>query len=300
MRVRIVVPLILIAALFCLAAASGAERRYEKKFTVNAGGTLKVMTDIGSIKVTGGPASEVSILAEMSGKGSDVDNFDVSAEQNSGGVDVRGKGRKSWFWKSYDLDVKYTIAVPHNYHVRVQTSGGNLEVYAIQGNLEGETSGGDISAKDVEGKVDVETSGGSIRMEKVTGDVKMATSGGDISLDAVKGNVRAGTSGGNVSVTNVNGKVDAETSGGNVDIKVTGPNMGVRARTSGGNVDIYIAKTVGATIDAGTSGGDVECDLPITLSGKISETEIRGTVNGGGEKIYAHTSGGNVRIRALP
>jgi DUF4097 and DUF4098 domain-containing protein YvlB len=297
---KLILPMTLIATLFCLAAASGGERRFEKKFTVSAGGTLKLMTDVGSVTVTGGSANEVAVLAELKGKQSDIDNFEVTAEQNSSGVDVRGRGEKSWFWKSYDIDVHYTITVPRSYNVRLQTSGGDMEVSAIQGNFEGKTSGGDIRAKDIEGKVGVETSGGSIHMESVTGDLKVSTSGGDIALDGLKGNVRAETSGGSVSVTNVQGKVEAETSGGNVDIKVTGPNMGVRARTSGGNVDIQIAKSVGANIDAGTSGGDVECDLPITVNGKISESQIRGTVNGGGELIYAHTSGGNVRIRALP
>ena len=62
---------------------------------------------------------------------------------------------------------------------------------------------------------------------------------------------------------------------------------------------IAIAKSVAAMIDASTSGGDVICDLPVTVSGKISESRIKGTLNGGGELIYAHTSGGNVRIKPL-
>ena len=97
----------------------------------------------------------------------------------------------------------------------------------------------------------------------------------------------------------VEGSVKAETSGGNVSVSVRGSNKGVHAETSGGNVTIAIAKTVGATIDASTSGGEVECDLPVTVTGKIRSTSIRGTVNGGGNTIYAHTSGGNVRIRGL-
>jgi DUF4097 and DUF4098 domain-containing protein YvlB len=300
MRATTLMSLLLIVVSFTLSFASGADRRFEKKFTVNAGGTLNLQTDLGNVRITGGTGSEVSILAELKGKESDLKDFEVTAEQSSGGVEVRGKGRKSWFWNSSNLEVDYTISVPRNFNVRVHTSGGDVEVAAIQGTLEGETSGGNIAVREIEGKVNVETSGGNIRMEKVTGDARMSTSGGEISIDAVKGNVRAGTSGGNVSLTNIDGKVDAETSGGDVTVKVTGPNMGVRARTSGGNIELYVAKSVGATIDAGTSGGDVECDLPITMTGKISESEIRGTVNGGGETIYAHTSGGNVRIRALP
>ena len=60
-----------------------------------------------------------------------------------------------------------------------------------------------------------------------------------------------------------------------------------------------IAKNSGANIDASTSGGEVTCDLPITVTGKISESRIRGTVNGGGATVHAYTSGGDIRIVAL-
>ncbi len=125
------------------------------------------------------------------------------------------------------------------------------------------------------------------------------TSGGNIRVKTVTGSVKVETSGGNISVEDVDGKVFAETSGGNVVLKVRGANKGIHAETSGGNVTVAIGKSVGATIDAATSGGEVECDLPVTVSGKISESRIKGTLNGGGEVIYAHTSGGDVHIKPL-
>jgi len=80
-------------------------------------------------------------------------------------------------------------------------------------------------------------------------------------------------------------------------VVVRGGNKGVHAETSGGNVEIAVASNVSANIDAATSGGSVECDLPVTVQGKIHESSIKGTVNGGGPLIYAHTSGGDVRIK---
>ena len=64
-----------------------------------------------------------------------------------------------------------------------------------------------------------------------------------------------------------------------------------------GLIELAIARNAGADLDLSTSGGDVTCDLPVTVVGRISEDNIRGTLNGGGPSIYAHTSGGDVHVR---
>jgi len=298
--------LVLRTALFALLfvpllVAHAGERKFEKKFTVKSGETLTLTTDVGSVRVVGGSGSEVSVLAELNGREKDVNSFEITAEQTAGGVEVRGRGSmtRGWFWNSSDLDIRYTVNVPHEYSVKLNTSGGNIEVGNLKGMVRGETSGGDIRLNEIEGKVEMHTSGGNIRVEKVKGDVQMETSGGEIGIASVTGGVDVNTSGGNVRISDVDGNVKSETSGGNIYVKVTGSNKGIYAETSGGNIEIRIAKNVGANIDAATSGGDVECDLPVTMSGKISESRIKGTVNGGGSVIHAHTSGGDVRIRAL-
>lgn len=285
-----------------LAWAQGGEKKFEKKFTVSPGGTLRVATDVGSIRITGTGSNELSVVAELKGRDRDVNGFEITAEQTGNGVDVRGKGKgmHGWFWNSMDLTVDYTIQVPREYNLEVQTSGGDVSVSTLKGGIHGGTSGGNITLGSIEGKVTMETSGGDIRVEKVTGDLKMETSGGNVRIGDVKGVVDVETSGGEIELGAVDGRVHAETSGGNIRLKVAGGNEGIYAETSGGNIEVMIGKNVGAEIDAATSGGDVECDLPVTMKGKVSDSELRGTVNGGGKKIYAHTSGGNVRIKAIP
>ena len=107
------------------------------------------------------------------------------------------------------------------------------------------------------------------------------------------------TSGGDIVLSAIEGKVRAETSGGNITMKVNESNKGIFAETSGGNIDIALPKNIFATVDASTSGGEVTCDYPITMKGKLDESRIRGTINGGGNPIHAHTSGGNIWIRGV-
>ncbi len=304
----------LVTAALCsaLTFVSCAERRldtspmdsqhFEKKFSVAAGGTLRLKTDIGNVRVTGGAGNEVSIVADMHGRERDINRFRMTADQQGNDVEVRGEADHiggSWFSGFNNFDVEIVVTVPRQYNLDVKTSGGNVEVAAIQGTVEGATSGGDISVNDVQGQVNAGTSGGTVTAQKVNGDVRLSTSGGDVHAKSIVGNIVAKTSGGNVEVDGTDGEVDARTSGGNVYVRLNGKGKGIHAETSGGNIDFEVPKDLAADLDLSTSGGEVTCDFPITISGKIRSDEVRGTLNGGGQRVYGHTSGGNVTVRPL-
>ncbi len=304
----------LITAALCsaLTFVSCAERRldtsptdsqhFEKKFSVAAGGTLRVKTDIGNVRVTGGSGTEVSVVADMHGRERDLNRFRMSADQQGNDVEVRGEAEHmggSWFSGFNNFDVDIIITVPRQYNLDVKTSGGNVEVSTIAGNVEGETSGGDVAVTDVEGPVTVGTSGGTVTAEKVKGNARLVTSGGDVHAKAIAGDVIAKTSGGNVELDGAEGAVDARTSGGNVYVRLTGKGKDLHAETSGGNIDFDVPRDLAADLDLSTSGGEVTCDFPITISGKIRSDEVRGTLNGGGQRVYGHTSGGNVTVRPI-
>jgi DUF4097 and DUF4098 domain-containing protein YvlB len=295
--------IILTAAVLVVGLTAGcraADKTFDKKFSVKPGGTLYLETDVGEVRVTGGSGDEVAIKVEIKGSDSFVKDFEVTATQEGGDVRVKGDLPKS-FWKMFsngNHDAKFTLTVPRKYNVNASTAGGDVMVTGIEGETRGSTSGGDISAIEVKGKVTIGTSGGDVEIRKVEGMVEAETSGGDVKVSSVKGDVDVSTSGGNVRVESVEGAVKAETSGGNVLVTVRGGNKGIRAETSGGNVEIAVASNVGAELDAGTSGGNVDCDIPVTVKGKLSESSVKGTINGGGPLIYAHTSGGNVKIRS--
>ena len=276
-----------------------ADKQFDKTFSVSSGGTLHLSTDVGSVKITGGSGTEVVVKVEVRGSESFVKDFKIEAWQEGGDVHVKAEVPKS-IWRMFssgNQDAKFTVTVPGKYNIDASTAGGDVAIMGVEGTVRGSTSGGDIAAAEVVGNVSIQTSGGDVEVTEVEGMVEAETSGGDVVVKSVKGDVRGETSGGNVKIDGVEGAVKAETSGGNVLVVVRGGNKGVHAETSGGNVEIAVASNVSANIDAATSGGSVECDLPVTVQGKIHESSIKGTVNGGGPLIYAHTSGGDVRIK---
>ncbi len=286
----------------CVAAVMSGEKTFDQTFSVASGGTLSLKTDLGSVEIVGVEGGkEVSVHAVVRGHQRDVDEFEITARTTTTGVEVAGKSLRAkrwWRFGNDDVDVAFTINIPREYNLSAQTAGGDVVIRSVKGKIEGGTSGGNLTLSNVSGVIDLETSGGDIRAQQVEGQLTMGTSGGNIRINDGKGDVDVSTSGGDIILGPIEGKVRAETSGGDITVHVKQVHKGIYAETSGGDINIVVPGTIAATIDAETSGGEVVCDLPVTISGRARESSIRGTVNGGGDIIYAHTSGGDVRIRS--
>ena len=316
---------VLLAAV-CVAwgcVAQAAERHLDRTFTVAPGGSLTVDVDGGTINVTGGDTRQVVVHVVLKGSDSSLEETDLSAEQHGNDVVVRGDKRSNSFFGLFNWGnssgAKVTVTVPQRYNVDLKTSGktsgGNISLADITGDIRMSTSGGGIDLARLHGDTFVRTSGGGIKVVDVTGDVDAQTSGGGMRVEKVKGNVRAHTSSGEVRATNIVGDVDlhssggrvlaegvdgairADTSGGSVDVELVGANRGIVATTSGGSITVRIPRVTSANVDASTSGGGVSCDLPVTTT-ETGRSRLVGRINGGGPVIKARTSGGGIGIRA--
>ena len=67
--------------------------------------------------------------------------------------------------------------------------------------------------------------------------------------------------------------------------------------TSGGDIDIKLPEDFKATMDVSTSGGDVSCSLNMSNIKKSYGSSLAGNINGGGEKLNAYTSGGDITVK---
>ena len=269
------------------AGAHAAEKRVDRTFDVKPGGVLVVDADGSNITVRGTDANQVAVHILAIGSQDTIDRMTLSAEASEDGVSVIAKQRRdswmSWLWSSGVRDSKVTVSVPKRYRVKLKTSGGDIDVAQLQGNVDGSTSGGDV------------------RVADVTGDVRMHTSGGDIRAEKIHGETELQTSGGKVRALEIDGRVRVASSGGNVEAEIVGANRGIDASTSGGNVVLRVPRNITGNLNAHTSGGSVTSDLPVATtvnSGDSGTKRLQGSINGGGEEIKARTSGGNIQVRA--
>jgi DUF4097 and DUF4098 domain-containing protein YvlB len=289
-------------ALTLIASISlSAEKAFDRRFNVAPGGHLRLDTDFGSVAVVGRAGHEVVVHADVNGSEDFIADLNITAEQASSGVTVTARrAHRGWFdWFDFgEKRVHFTIDVPRDYSVELRTSGGSLDVRNVIAPVRGTTSGGSIVVQDVTGAVKMHTSGGNIDGEHLNGVTELGTSGGSISITDAKGDLDVHTSGGGIRLKNIDASVKASTSGGSVHAEIR-CNHGISLSTSGGTISLLLPENARASIDAWTSGGRVSSAIPLSNTETADPTHLRGAINGGGERVELHTSGGSIHLDPL-
>jgi DUF4097 and DUF4098 domain-containing protein YvlB len=294
--------LTIITPCFGTSGPSRGEVVQSKTFDVNKGGTLEVSISVGDIIVGAWQKNQVSVQAT----GIDPDEIERMSMEQVGNT-VRVTFHPQW---GGGTRIRFQINVPSEFNTNLHTSGGDIQLQGgFKGKLDGSTSGGDIKLSDVDGQVEMSTSGGDIiagtlngtctlhtsggdihvqtsggQVELVTsgGDISIGnvgksltarTSGGDISIGDVGGELNAGTAGGDIQVGKVSGNASLKTAGGNIELK--GGNGTIKAKTAGGDVSL---QNISGSVEASTAGGDVDADLRPSGSGRSRLSSSGGDV----------------------
>lgn len=306
------------------AAHAAIDSPLHRNFNVHPGGTITIDADIGDIRIISGAANvSVDVIRRaktMSRSHADELFKDLEVTFAQEGNDVRIRERynhpTSWFHWNSDLDVHFVVNVPAQYNVDLTTSGGDITVSDLNGQVHAKTSGGDVSLGRINNIVDAHTSGGDVSLAGSHASALLSTSGGDIKVGDAAGSLNVRTSGGSIDIRRAESDLKAHTSGGSIEIGDAGGSIdasssggSIRARlfrqpradsklsTSGGGITIHVAPNVALDVDAHTSGGDVASDLPVTILGKQNDSSLNGKLNGGGPKLVLRSSGGDIRLQ---
>ena len=280
----------------------GSDRNLRFIFYVPANFNLELSTSGGDVGIDGHLTGDVDL--STSGGDLKINDVDGAVEGKTSGGDIVVRNLE----KDATLSTSGgDIHIDHaSNNLEIATSGGDITVGTVGKDLNASTAGGDISIEKVGGSLRASTSSGDMTIGKVGGSVDISTSGGDISLSSGNGRVMANTSGGDVEIMNATGSIDVSSSGGTVKVGFTPKgNQNSRVESSGGDVYLYVPSDAKASIKLEVSGGDDDgfvSDFPITIYNKSrgfgnESGEI--TLNGGGQEIYLHTSGGNIYVKKL-
>lgn len=286
-------------------------RTLEKTFAVQPGGNLKAATQGGDITIRTSDSPEVQVRVKQVIRASSeaeadeiLEKLSLRLEQSGNDViaearyEKRGPG--SWFGSWPPVSVSFEMTVPRHFNLNLNTSGGDITVASLRGDVRARTSGGDLEFDRIDGDLEAGTSGGDIFLKEGTARAKLNTSGGDIVVDRAGGPTEVSTSGGDVTLHSVAQLIRATTSGGEVRAVITGAIAeDALLSTSGGKVQVEIGKETAFQLDASTSGGSVKASgLTITLEeGGSGKRKLVGSVNGGGARLKLRSSGGDVVIR---
>ena len=253
---------------------------------------------MGDITVTEGSGDRVEVRAEKQlRRGSATDIGFVVLRQRDGGVTIcaiyeeencdedgiHGGDRNSWrrFRDRDRAGLHVTVRLPRG--VKVQAASGNGDV-----SVSGATD--EVVATSGNGKVRVNGSGGEVR----------ATSGnGTVNVDGAHGPVHASSGNGDITVTTSLGPVSASSGNGDVivDMSSLGDRDDMDFSSGNGRIRLSVPANFAASIDASSGNGDVLSDFPITLSGRLSKSHVRGTIGNGGPHVKLVTGNGQIELR---
>ena len=317
-----------LVSLTTLTGIAATEENVHETKAAQAGGKLVVDVDFGSIDVVPGDNDKVVIDAhrkvEMSSKEKEQEYLaaaplTITTEGNTVFVRAIRKheslGNQLWRMTGHSrTEGHYAIKVPASFNLNLDTSGGDISANGVTGKVEVDTSGGDLNFGQIHGDLHGDTSGGNITAKDCDGTDKLSTSGGRIEVTGGRGKLDVDTSGGNVTVLNrvgdtkvetsggklrlgnISGDLYGETSGGSVSAILPSPVAGdVHLETSGGSITVVTPSNAALTIDAETSVGSVRSDLPISRRSSDHDS-LKGTMNGGGNKLVLRTSAGSIEI----
>jgi DUF4097 and DUF4098 domain-containing protein YvlB len=304
----------LFAFLLSFSVNSAHAEDVTRSFDVQPGGRLEIDTDIGSIDITSADVTTVTIEVRL--RGSDAEEFKLEFSQGDDSVRVRGRVKSRLMNNRHrDISVRFRATVPEKYNLRLDTSGGSIDIGDLDGQVRADTSGGSIDVGVISGRVRVSTSGGSIEVEEGGEDVLADTSGGSISIGKAAGRIDADTSGGSIRIGRGDGVIKADTAGGSITIKESyaavdastagggvrvgfagQPNRNSSLSTSGGTVTVYLADGLSFDIDA-RSGVGVTSDFELDQA-SAEPGRLEGKLNSGGPELELRSSG-RVRIKKL-
>ncbi len=226
-------------------------------------------------------------------------------------------------------EVRLSIEAPATFALDLETSNGDLEsdgftgaqvlhavsgdvtVGSARGSLDVETTSGDAQLEDVAGARVQTTSGevvvvssrgplraesqsGNIRVESADDSVSVTSSSGEIHVGLARGGLRVETGSGDVTAR-AGGSIRVSTSSGEVQLGLTPRFRDAEIRTGSGDVELRLPEHPDCRIDAETSSGSVDVNVPMDLT-RTGTHRIQGTIGRGSRRVIVRSASGSVDV----
>ena len=137
-----------------------------KSFTISGRPNVRVDTNDGSVRVTGGDSKEVQFHVEYQGYQINKD-LRVDTRQDGDRVELvaRVTGHWGFTWGSHSRNLHIEVVMPKTGDLQVSTGDGAVEAYTVDGNISISTGDGSVKASSLTGTVDLHSGDGSINVD---------------------------------------------------------------------------------------------------------------------------------------
>jgi Putative adhesin len=282
-------PLMLGLALagFALGASAPAHADdWNKKYTVSGKPDIRVETDDGDVNVTTGSGGEINVHVSTSGYKIGPSDVHVIESQDGNKLQLIVKaphGHFGWFSVG-SHSIKIQVQVPAEADLDIHSGDGNVTSTAVSGAIRIDTGDGHITAQGLRGDIHLHSGDGHIEGSNFDGKLDVDTGDGHITISGRFDSLYLKTGDGSISASAASGS------------KIATP---WNLRSGDGSITLRIPNDFAADLDAHTGDGHINLDFPVTVSGSLSESRVRGKMNGGGGTLEINSGDGSIHIQKL-
>lgn len=253
--------------------AINIDKVIEKKFPINADGTLNLSNRYGSVDITSWDKNEVSIKVTISvntssqNKADEIfDRIDVIFENSSSYVsavtEIESK-ESSWFswgsWGSSDYQIDYDVKMPQSVHLKCSNKYGDTFITDLNNGSELTIAYGNIRMGSVEGPSTIETAYSNVEFGDL-GDLKLTSKYSKIKGSSTQAltmdSKYSATKIGEVSTLKSESKYDSYI----IDKAVKITNNGKYDSWEVNDVGTFTSSSKYTSFDIGSLGGDMEIE----------------------------------------
>ncbi len=270
--------------------------------------TLKVLTDSGSVTVTGGDVETVQVNVVKTAYDStqaradaEVKTIKYTIEQTGNSITLKYVIPDSMNFSNNVNRVDFVVTVPSETTVTTDSNMGEVSVSGVTGTVDIQNDFGDVTVDNIEGAVSVNTNSGEVNataIEAGSGNISLDSQFGAITLKNANGNdVTIDSNSGKITLSEVRAKGDvtSQTDFGNTSFE-NGSAASLNIGTNSGAVTLTKVQ-VSKGIKVDDQFGDIDLDQANGASYDLHTNSGSITVDGAKGKLTAHTEFGNIEIR---
>jgi len=217
--------------------------------------------------------------------------LDISPGRN-GGIAVKGWDQNSVLvrarleaWAGSDAEARALLS-----QVRVEAGGGRIRAVGPESNPSRPWDEGQYWAVSFEVFTPWNT------------DLKLESHNGGLTISDVRGRIELESHNGGVKLARVAGDISGSTHNGGIQVELEG-NMWdgrqLELSTHNGGVTLSVPASFSANVETRTNRGRVDSDFPISVRGRIDESNLNFNIGSGGPLIKLSTHNGRIRLRRM-
>jgi DUF4097 and DUF4098 domain-containing protein YvlB len=280
-------------------SSSAPAADYAKSYSISSRAVVHVTTNDGSVTVITDDSKQVGVRVEYVGYEFNK-TLRIESSQQGDQVELNAHVVGQFGIMLGRRRVHIEIRMPKDGDLQVETGDGAVEASALSGNITIHTHDGSIKADHLSGTIDLHSGDGSITVGSLAGSVRLRTGDGSIEGSDLDGRYEADSGDGRISLTGRFDALKVKTGDGHIDARaLQGSKLEApwNIVTGSGSVEVALPGSLQVNIDATTGDGHISLDVPVTVEGLISKSQVHGKLNGGGQTLTIHTGDGSIHLK---